>query len=167
MAYTFKRSSAPRQAKTQGKQPVSLNSGLQPKSKLPVGKTLAVIGLILIPIVCFVVYYLTQQTKVSFNFNHITVTKPQAEPIDAFRITVTNTGNKAIIIKKLEVIQGLNGEDLYAQYKWEYMGRTLKAKNNIKWNMEFGNKNLNLLSFRVQLTTADGEVYTSARQPYK
>lgn len=167
MPYSFKQKTASRPALKPGKQHVSATSVKQPQRKQTAGKRLAIIGLVLIPIALLAGYYWSQQTNVSFEFTHKTIAKPQAAPIDAFHITVTNTGNKDIVIKNLDIIQGLNGDDLYDQFKWEYEGKTLKAKSTIQWDMEFGNKNLHLLSFRVQLTTANGKVYTSWRQPYR
>jgi hypothetical protein len=166
MPYPFKQKAASRPAQNPGKQRVSATSVKQPQRKQTAGKRLAIIGLVLIPIVLLAGYYWSQQTKICFGFTHKLVTKPHAAPIDAFHITITNTGNKDIVIKNVDVIQGLNGDDLYDQFKWEYEGKTLKAKSAIQWDMEFGNKNLHLLSFRVQLTTANGKVYTSWRQPY-
>jgi hypothetical protein len=167
MPYPVKQKSASRPAINKEKPHVSPTSAKHPGRKQTVGKTLIIIGIVLIPVTLLAGYYYSQQTKVSFDFTRKLISKPNAAPIYAFHITLTNTGNKDIVIKNLDVIQGLNGDDLYDQYKWEYEGKTLKAKNTIQWDMEFGNKNLHLLSFRVRLTAANGKVYTSWRQPYQ
>jgi hypothetical protein len=164
MPYTFKRRTA--SSSTTAAQTVPPISAKPSGSKWLARKPLAFISLILVLAAGAAAWYFTQQTKVGFQFTRISVSKP-AGPISAFHITVTNTGSKKIVIKKLEVIQGLSGQDLYSQYKWTYMGKILQSKNNIQWDLEFGNTNVDLLSFRVQLTTANGEVYSSARQAYK
>ena len=164
MPYTFKRRTA--SSTTTAAQTISPVSVKPSVSKWLARKPLAFICLVLMFAAGALAWYFTQQTKVDFQFTRISLSKP-AGPISAFHITVTNTGSKKLVIKKLEIIQGLSGQDLYSQYKWTYMGKTLQPKNNIQWDLEFGNTNVDLLSFRVQLTTADGEVYSSARQAYK
>ncbi|MDN3583895.1 hypothetical protein [Mucilaginibacter flavus] len=165
MPYPAKQKPAPRAVVNRAEQRVPPSPPTQTQRKLKVGKTLMIIGIILIALAA--AYYWTQRTNVSFEFTRKVLHKPNEATIEAFHITITNTGNKAIVIKNLDVIQGLNGDDLYDQFKWEYMGKTLKPRQTLQWDMEFGNKNLRLLSFRVQLTAADGKVYSSWRQEYK